>query len=100
MDVLRMQQLEQKAASAGLSDEEAEELGRIYAAVAGKPYSGAAEERARQAEEAQALRVRDERRRKRRVWPFGMREKKLYSTARSLELGQTATPPEDAEEAA
>ncbi len=100
MDALRMKQLEKKAAGVGLSDAEAVELGRFYAEVAGKPYSGVEEERARQAEEARALRLRDERRRKRRIWPFGMRERKLYTKARSLEIGQTATLPEDAEEAA
>ena len=100
MDALRMQQLEDKAGRVGLSDDEATELGKLYAEASGKPYEGVAEERAKQAEEAASLRVRDERRQKRRMWPFGMREKKLYTNARSLELGGTATPPEDAEEAA
>ncbi len=37
----RIQQLEAKAKSEGLTDDEADELGRLYAEKAGEPYANA-----------------------------------------------------------
>jgi hypothetical protein len=39
MDEARMEELEEKRKTRGLADEEADELGRLYAEAAGKPYS-------------------------------------------------------------
>ena len=44
MDDSRVQQLRAKRKEQGLTDEEADELGRLYAERAGKPYSNAKHE--------------------------------------------------------
>ena len=100
MDEQRMQALIEKAGTIGLSDEEAIELGRLYAEAAGKPHSTAAEEGAARAARAATVTVRDERKERRRRWPFKYLEQRTQSKGRSLEIGGTATPPEDADRAA
>jgi hypothetical protein len=95
----RKLELIQKAGTRGLSDAEATELGRLYAEAEGAPYSNATEERAAQKAAAEATRLREERRQRRRRWPFGLFEHRTYTT-RSLEIGQTSTSPEDADRAA
>ncbi|MFL5737576.1 MAG: hypothetical protein ACJ76P_09585 [Actinomycetota bacterium] len=44
MDEARMQELQVKRKDTGLTDDEADELGRLYAEQAGKPYSNARHE--------------------------------------------------------
>jgi hypothetical protein len=44
MDEARMQELQVKRKDTGLTDEEADELGRLYAEKAGKPYSNSRHE--------------------------------------------------------
>ena len=44
MNEARMQELQVKRKDKGLTDEEADELGRLYAEKAGKPYSNARHE--------------------------------------------------------
>ncbi len=44
MDEARMKELQAKRKTSGLTDEEADELGHLYAEKAGKPYSNARNE--------------------------------------------------------
>jgi len=44
VDEARMQELQAKRKAKGLTDEEADELGRLYAEKAGTPYSNARHE--------------------------------------------------------
>jgi len=44
VDESRMQELQAKRKTKGLTDEEADELGRLYAEKAGKPYSNSRHE--------------------------------------------------------
>ena len=44
MDEARMKELQAKRKTNGLTDEEADELGHLYAEKAGKPYSNARHE--------------------------------------------------------
>jgi hypothetical protein len=98
-----MEELIQKAARTGLSDDEAVELGHLYAEASQQRYSSAADERRAQAARVATFRVRDERKVRQRRWPFGLRIKdtRAYTKGRSMEIGQTAsTTPEDARPAA
>jgi hypothetical protein len=99
MDERRMLELIEKARTAGLSDAEATELGRLYAEAKGAPYSSAAEEHAAQTAAAHATLLRQERGERRKRLPFGLFARRPYTT-RSLEIGQTTSAPEDADRAA
>ncbi len=90
MDEKRMAVLKAKAAKVGLSEQEAGELGRLYAEAEGKPYSDVAAEREIRAAEERADRER--RAQLRRKGPFGL----LLGTRR-LEIGTTSVPAEEAE---
>ncbi len=94
-----MQTLIQKASTKGLSEAEAEELGRLYAEAAGRVYSNAADERAARDARRTGI-VHQERALRRRRWPLRALDARVYTKARSLEIGQTASPPEDADRAA
>ncbi len=100
MDEERMRALIEKAGATGLSDEETVELGRLYAEAAGKPHSTAADEAAARATRASTITVREERKERRRRWPFRHLDERMQSKGRSLEIGGSATPPEDADRAA
>jgi hypothetical protein len=100
MDERRMTALIEKASTVGLSEDEASELGRLYAEAAGKEHSTAADESAARAEGLTAYHVRDERRERRRRWPLRWVDRRMQSKGRALEIGGTATPPEDADRAA
>ena len=89
MDRRRMQTLEAKRGTIGLSDDEASELGHLFAEAAHKPYADAdMERRAR----ARRERSQEEQNLPRRWSPFRLRR-----WARSLEIGQTASLTEDVE---
>ena len=103
MDEVRMQALIEKAAGSGLSEDEAVELGHLYAEAGEKEYSNAADEHLAQAARMEQFRAREERKVRHRRWPFGkgIEDKRAYTKARSMEIGQTAsTTPEDARPAA
>jgi hypothetical protein len=93
MDRSRLQQLERKAATIGLDDDEAGELGRLYAEAEGKPYSDAEHERTVRLEAEHPLKERKGPHAGRHN-PFSAR---LFWRGRSLEIGQASTPAEDAE---
>jgi hypothetical protein len=96
MDDVRMAALQRKARTIGLSDPEADELGRMFAESEGKPYSDAEQEhRAAKAteEKVRKQRIRALRRQRQRQ----VVERRWFSRGRSLEIGQTAAPPEDTE---
>jgi hypothetical protein len=89
-----MSVLQRKARGTGLSDPEADELGRLLAEASGRPYSNAADVGT---ETPKASRVDDSRLTLARRW-FPMRtERRPLARTRSIELGQTSPPPEDAE---
>jgi len=94
----RIEALELKAGTIGLSDEEAVELGHLYAEARGAEYSDAAEERARRHASAQP--VKQERKERRRRLPLSFWRRKVETKPHILEVGQTANPPEDASRAA
>ncbi len=73
-----------------MSEQEACELGRLYAEAEGKPYSDVAAEREIRAAEDRAERER--RAQRRHKGPFGL----LLGTRR-LEIGTTSVPAEEAE---
>ena len=103
MDERRMEALIRKASVRGLNDDETAELGRLYAEASEKPYSNAADERRAQAARVSTIKIRAERKVRRRRWPFGakIKDERAYTKGRSLEIGQTAsTTPEDARPAA
>jgi hypothetical protein len=100
MDEGRMTALVEKASTVGLSESEATELGRLYAEAAGKEHSTAADESAARAGRTSTYRIRDERKERRRRWPLRYLDRRMQSKGRSLEIGATATPPEDADRAA
>ena len=90
MDEKRMALLRAKAGKVGLSEQEACELGRLYAQAEGKRYSDVAAEREKRA--AEELAERELRARRRRKGPFVF----LLGTRR-LEIGTTSVPAEEAE---
>jgi hypothetical protein len=94
MDARRFQDLKAKASTVGLNDAEAGELGRLYAEAVGEPYADAEQERVVR---DHGISVPRERATRRRRWPFGIFGARRYPHARSLEIGQTATPAEDTE---
>ncbi len=90
MDEKRMAVLTAKAGKVGLSEQEACELGRLYAEAEGNRYSDVAAEREKRV--AEELAERELRARRHRRGPFGF----LFGTRR-LEIGTTSVPAEEAE---
>jgi hypothetical protein len=84
MDEKRFHELQVKAGTRGLSDLEAEELGRMYAELEGKPYSHWVPKPAGSSATTRAPRATTRVRRGR----FGLLR---LRGPRSLEIGQTAT---------
>jgi hypothetical protein len=96
MDPKRMKSLEEKAARTGLNDDEASELGRLYAEAEGEPYVSAAEEHRR---ERAAVIAMEKRMASTRRWPFRLFDRRPFVHARSLEIGQTGVSAEETEHA-
>ena len=88
MNEARMMTLQHKVATVGLNDDEADELGRLYAEAAGRPYSNAADER-----KAGRARDREDLRRRRLA-----ARSRLRARSRRLEGGMMSMPVEDMEE--
>jgi hypothetical protein len=86
MNEQRLETLRHKGSRPGLSDAEAEELGRLYAERAGRPYSSHADE----PRSTRVARRSMEPTRTRRLF-----DRIRFWRGRSLEIGLTAPPPED-----
>ena len=59
MDKTRFEELKEKAAGEGLTDEEAAELGRLYAEEAGEPYADAESMKDAEAEDQESQERRE-----------------------------------------
>lgn len=91
----RMSMLQEKARTRGLTDQEADELGRLLAEAEGRTYSNAQDLRALMAGSNGGNAMPPGRRPSR--WLPWRDHRRPFARTRSLEIGQAGAPPEDAE---